>query len=330
VACDDQFNPNLSTACGDQAVTDHAIGISGESGFGADYGSVAVAHGIPIMPMSGNAVVEVTNPLAFPTGNTTVSIASQLQALKALGAHTIALMAIDVPEIVTTVTALQSFASHIGVHLVAIFTPPTATDFTAYVAQAISDGANGMVTIEASVAEAAIYKDLRAEGKTSNQVRVAGASITLNPAGLAQLGSAVTNGMIITSDAWNPAAKSTKPFYAQYFADLKAAGYPRSAADTNSLDGWATLMMVATALHLAHLSPTPAHVAQALVARNLSSTAESFGLTGEDFRHNAFAGFPAWSSLRYFTNSSYFYQDENGKIVALSQKPLSVLTPVKF
>jgi ABC-type branched-subunit amino acid transport system substrate-binding protein len=330
VACDDQFNPNLATTCGEEAVSKNAILIDGESAFGDSYGSVAVAHGIPIMPLSANSKTEITSKLAFPTGNTVVSTGGQMEALKSAGARTIALLAIDVPEIVTSVTTLQKFAAQIGVKLIPIYTPPTATDFTSYVAQAIAAGANGMFTIEAGTAQTAIFKDLRAEGKTSKQVHITAAAITENRAAIANLGSSISNGLIITANAWDPSASTTAPFLSQFFSDLKAVGIPRGQADANTVQSWGTVMLVAHALKAAHLSPTAAHVATALVARNLTKTAVSLGLSGLNFQGSAFPGNPAYTGLNYFTNSTYYFEQEGSKLVALTQTPLNIYNKVHF
>jgi ABC-type branched-subunit amino acid transport system substrate-binding protein len=326
VTCDDQLSPNGDAACGRDAVSNQAIAVIADTGFGDQYGPIVTAAGIPILPLAQSSATETINKLSFPVGMGLPLLIGQLKLAAAAGGHKLAIMSVDIPSVGFVVSLVTKQASMNGISsVVDIPIGPTQTDMAPFVAQAIASGADAMIPIIGPQSQAAIFKNLVQQGHTLTNFHAVGSFVTLSPKSVAPN---ITTDTGLLSASWSWAPSDTKnPAVKQYLSELTAAGKPHGKFDVAMPDmtGWAAMHVLADALKAKHLAPTGANAVTALTA-NLSASTTHYGLLPIDFTHNAFPNDPSLAKLRIFTHYSYYWKF-TGKLapVPLSPKAVDIL-----
>jgi ABC-type branched-subunit amino acid transport system substrate-binding protein len=215
-----------------------------------------------------------------------------------------------------------------GLKVVAnIAVPPTATDMTSYVGQAVDSKADSFATIMPPAAQLSIFKGLREQGIDFQNSHVASSLLTANPTFLRDLGAENANGLLLSAWAWSP-TDTSKPFIKQYLAELKAAGQKSGPFDVTMLGvtTWASVHVLADALKAKNLDPTPANVAKAFNSEVVPGLTEKYGLAPIDFTKPAFPDNPALSKLRLFSSrESNWKVNSEGVPEPLSQEWVDVL-----
>ena len=222
IACDDKGSPNGAASCGRDAVAAKVLGVAAYTGFGDSYSPPVLAAQIPILPITASSASESSSKLSYPFGDPVPVVLSTLPAAKAAGAKRIALLHLDLPSIGFFINLVKKQAGRFGMQVSDVPVPPTATDMTTYVAQALAGKPQAISTIVGPAQASAIFKQVRAQGA---KIPLITGSNVMTPSTIASLGKNVTNNMIITGWALNPTSPSDrgKPAVKQYLSELKAA-----------------------------------------------------------------------------------------------------------
>ena len=336
IACDDKASPNGAASCGRDAVAAKVFGVAGYTGFGDSYTPPVLAAKIPILPFTASSASESTSKLSYPFGDPIPVVLSTLPAAKAAGARRIALLHVDVPAVGFFVNLVKKQAGHFGMQVASdVPVPPTATDMTTYVAQALQDKPDSMTLITSPSQQSAIFKQVVAQGKNPAKFPLISSNNIMTPSTIASLPKNVTNGMIVVGWTLNPTSPSDRnnPIVKQYVAELKAAKQPAGQRDTtpNGLAAWGEMHSIADALKAARLAPTAANIPRAMLTGKMPAITQKYGMIPRDFRKPAFPDDPVLKTFRIFSNTSYYYRiNAKQQPIALVSKPVSINKTPKF
>jgi ABC-type branched-subunit amino acid transport system substrate-binding protein len=332
IVCDEQNSPNVAAACGREAAAAKVFGVAGYTSYGDSYAPPVVAAQIPIMPFAASSSTEASSPLSYPFGDSIPVVMSSLPAAKALGIKRLALLRLDVPSIGFLIGLVKKQAARFGIQIVEVPVPPTATDMTTYVAQALAANPDSLTAIVGPASLSAIFKQVRTQGKTFPLISF---SSSMTPATIKSLPRNITNGLVLANWSRDPASPSERnnPAVKQYLRELKAAKQPSGPRDvtTNSLAAWGELHSIADAFKAKRLAPTAANVPRAMLTSKMPTITQKYGLIPRDFRKNPFASDPTLKNLRIFSSTSFYYRiNSKQQPIALVSKPVSILKTPTF
>jgi ABC-type branched-subunit amino acid transport system substrate-binding protein len=160
VTCDDQGNPNQAAVCGRQAVADKVVAVVGGPSLNDNNFMPALEKAkIPYLASTDINPVDHTSAISFPVESAVVDYSGEGKMLaEGMGTpcHNAALIAVNQPGTdlgEKIITAAYKKAG--GITLRTYLFPPTTTDFTSFVATALSDGAKCVAFIGSSPQQAA-------------------------------------------------------------------------------------------------------------------------------------------------------------------------------
>ncbi len=328
--CNDAFDPNSDAKCAREMVSDKPIGVITYASFPDSELPEITAAGIPVLPVNAAGATENTSKLSFPFGFPITSLVGQIGEAAGAGGKKLALFALGIPSVKFFVEIAQKEAASLGIKLVAsIPIPPTATDMTSYVGQALSDGADSFVSIIGPSQQTALFKALIAQGVSFKKDHVISSLLTLTPAEISQLGPQA-EGLLMNSWAWSPAVND-KPYVAQYLSELTAAGQPHGASNVDmvGIEAWGELHVLADALKGAGLSPTAANAVKVLNGSSIMGLTAKYGMVPIDFTKPALPG--PLAKLRLFSLYEYnWYLGSGDQVKLLSPKLFNAFAPEKF
>jgi ABC-type branched-subunit amino acid transport system substrate-binding protein len=325
--CNDAFNPNSDAKCGRQAVSDKPVAVITYGSFPDSYLPEITAAGIPVLPVNAASSTENTSKLSFPFGYPITSLVGQIGEAAGTGGKKLALFALGIPSVKFFVQIAQKEAASLGIKLVSsIAVPPTATDMTSYVGQALSAGADSFVSIIGPSQQTALFMALIAQGVSFKKDHVVSSLLTLTPAEIKELGPGA-EGLLMNSWAWSPAV-NTKPYVSQYLSELAAAGQPHAASNVDmvGLEAWAELHVLADALKAGNMTPSAANAIKALNGPNIMALTTKYGVVPIDFTKPALPG--PLAKLRLFSLGEWdWYLNSQDQIALLSSKVYNAFAP---
>jgi ABC-type branched-subunit amino acid transport system substrate-binding protein len=310
ISCNDQFSTNGAASCARQAVSDHVTAVVGDEGsFGDSSQPILDQAGIPDMVTLVSSQSQSVSPDAFGMAFSVTDLYGQLGALASVGATKVNVLAFDIPSVTYLLNLLKSQAATLGITLNTTLVPPTVTDMTQYVAQATSNGTNGLMFVLAGAAVVSALKALAQQGTSLSTVHVACSSNVVTRAVLSQVGSAA-NGMLISGSAW-PANDTSNPGIAKYISELKADNQPTASSDYG-VATWTAVHVVADLL-----KGSPTINAAVLKAKLNTATVNQPQMPPINWGQKAFPT-GSLAALRIFTNEGVVSRINNGNYVPIT------------
>jgi ABC-type branched-subunit amino acid transport system substrate-binding protein len=142
VLCNDQDNPNVSTQCAREAVSDDVVAVAGLYLFGTQLYSVLTPANIPVISSTPIAPIEATAKNSFPiSGGTTAEEYAETAKIVEAGAKNVAIIHGNSQSNLLGVPALEQGIEKAGGKVVANVTAQLgAPSYAPYVAAALSSG----------------------------------------------------------------------------------------------------------------------------------------------------------------------------------------------
>ena len=329
-ACDDQSSVAGATACGQQEVADHPMAVISYSAAGEGYAPILDSAGIPFFPVTANSPTENTSKYSFPLGYSVTSYLGEERLAQSLGAKKLAWIYLDIASVVGNINIATAAAPAMGIQVVKIPIPVTATDMTPYVAQGLAAGADSMIITVGPAGLIGGIKALQQSGKdlTSNSFHFVAGLTSFSQKTVQSVGASTVGGVDLVSNFLSP-TDTSNPIVKQYLAELQAAKQPSDPLSVTilGLGAWAGMHMIADRLSAMHLAPTAANVLKTFNSKpSVAPLAVKWGLSAINYlevpyKHNA-----TLDALRLFSDSAYFYRfNDQGIPVPLAKVPLNVL-----
>ena len=135
------------------------------SNVGEGYAPVLDSAGIPFFPVTATNPTEGTSKYSFPLGYAITSFLGEERLAQSLGAKKLAWLYLDIASVAGNINIATAAAPAMGLQVVKIPIPLTATDMTPYVAQGLAAGADSMITTVGAASLVASIKALQQSGK---------------------------------------------------------------------------------------------------------------------------------------------------------------------
>jgi ABC-type branched-subunit amino acid transport system substrate-binding protein len=328
VVCDSMNNANSATACGQEMVSDKVVAFMGYDEYGAQWFPVTSAAGIPEIGGNGLSSQESSSPLWYPFAgdiHDTLAFNTILSSAVAPAKLKEAIIELDSPSVTIFNGLFTAQAEASGGSVVAtIPVPPTASDMSTYVAEAIAAGANAIVPIIGGDQFDGMLEQMVQQGSPPTKIKVVNLAAAFTCQGLSDLGTSDV-GMYLVDDSWPVGWNTNSAGAKTYIANLKAAKLPYSSCDVGEfgIQAWEAVQLMEKELAGSH-----ALTAAALVAKlNTMSAFNSTALAGTiNFVTNPFASAgPPLSVLRISTNEFLASQIQaNGKPELVTPTPATI------
>jgi ABC-type branched-subunit amino acid transport system substrate-binding protein len=326
IECDDQNNPNQAMACAQEMVSDGVIAVAGGiSEYGSDIAPILNQAGIAQVGMQPLSSAEFTLPNEFPLASGTLgSFSADAFFGAARGYKKIGVVSFDVASSATAVGFFDTAAAkaHVTVSKVVLI-PPTATDYTPYIAAMDGSGAQAVLI---SLPEAQAVQYIASAASVASKVKPAYFATSLTYSDYLTLGlkNPLVNNVIMSGLVPPVSAIKQFPALKQYIKDMAAeykSGNP-NAAPTNQNAGTEINWLAGTAV--------------AKIANMMSSvpTAATFLQEMGSVQSVQLGLIPPWTPStpgpstypRVSNPYEYNVTVRNGVVVLLSKKPLNIFT----
>lgn len=239
--CDTQGNPNVSQSCAEKAVS------SGDVAVVATSNLLSTAQ-IPTLQKAGIAYVgadvsdtlDATSPISFPLASASYDLNLADGAVaKMIGCKNVGGVVIQAPNITSVLEkSLKSSTESEGLtYTGTVLAPATQTNFTSIVAAVQKQGAD---CIEPAIDQQQNTALLTAWKQSGSSMKIVDPGIIL--ASLDSIAS-VADGIYVFS----PVRLATDPKVAKAVAAVKKYA-PGTSIDSRSIEGWATIQLLAQAL----------------------------------------------------------------------------------
>lgn len=241
IECNDQFDPNIAARCGRDAVAKGVVAVTGSAGNTADaYFPILEAAGIPLIGSAGQQNPELTSPNSYLiTSGTIGEIYGAAMGLLDAGRNKLAIAYVDVAAGKFLADGVaKAIEGAGGEPAVMVPIPFDATDLTAYAAQIVDGGADGVVSIISNQFPL-MAQALELTGK---DIVLATPAVGLRPSDIDDLGEAA-EGIVLASSFLPPSHPSLEAFH----EELDAAGM-KDARGSHALRAWAAVHIVADLL----------------------------------------------------------------------------------
>jgi ABC-type branched-subunit amino acid transport system substrate-binding protein len=263
--CDVAAQSTLAENCAREAVSDHVVATVGShESFSALTFPIYKAAGIPMIGLyPSSPTPDLTSSISYPFfAGTSASLEASVLAMKEQGITKIGIAAIQSTAGTSAEAQLEPFISRVGSKFVgSVGLSPSATDFTPYVEQLHSEGAQGVLMVTSSAEDASLFSAAASLG-------VSGITWAGLP-NLTEQDLANTSGstkLIVLSPY--PPFRSAKqyPGIAQWLADLKANHAPNGVQyeAPEGLNAWLAVMAFAQIVKTIHGPITTQSVTAAL------------------------------------------------------------------
>ena len=308
--CDEQFDPAVATTCARQAVDEEMVAVVGSFTFFAESIVPVIAESDiawfgPCCPITPS---ELTSPHSFPIGNQPMYAVGAVKRAVEDGCQAINTVIIDgaqifIPPMENAITALgQSFGE-------VVILPPTAQDYSAEVAQAVSSDADCVIVI---VGETPYITWNTAWTQSGTEARQYGPQGNLNEVSAAG-NEESTDGDII---AGMYPDISTAP-WDEFRKALDEGGYDTTELDYNSLGGMGTWAAFVGFAQIAETIDGEITASSFFEAASNTSNLDLGGMVPVlDFTQEWTDGLEGYQRL--FNRSVVYSTLENGKVVPLT------------
>jgi len=199
--CNDQLDPNQAQVCARQAISDKAVAVVGSfTNFGTNVLPVLEQAKTPYVAGYLGSPADYTSPIVFAVGNagsvgTSAAIA---EGIKSLDPTKVNQVSIDLAAGQASVDVINKNLQALGVPVGKnVKVPPTATDYSSYVSQAVE----GADVIAPTLAPPQFVPFAKALQQTGSDATVAAAAGLVNNQVIAQAGGASgpLEGMVVGS-----------------------------------------------------------------------------------------------------------------------------------
>lgn len=325
VQCDSKADPNATSACAREAVSKHVVATLGNySASGSAAMTALFGQKIPSLFNTGLIPIEIQSPLSYPEGNGSVLLNALVDGAAGTGAKSIVGFLPNVGASLAQAVALgKGEATQLGVSWKnPVIVPLDATDYTSYVAQALSAHADAIIVALPSAMLNLFLNALTSSGTDLTKTKVVVAAAGVSSKIVDQLKSKI-NGLYAFSATTNP-ADSSAPGAGQYAADLKAAG--ESGAPTT--DGFE--MDIAAHAFAKLVKPVPDVTSASLAAAANTYEFNQPGMGVFAFNKPGFPSHPLLSKLRIFDNQAMYFVMKNGKFTPVVSGFVPIGSTPKF
>jgi ABC-type branched-subunit amino acid transport system substrate-binding protein len=294
IVCDEEGDPNQSQACGREMVSEEVIAVVGAvSGFGDQYMPVIEAAGIPSFGNVATSQAENTSALSFPSVSSPVILLGHATAAASAGASKVSIVHVDIPSVTFIADLVKGQVASLGLELgESVAVPVGATDLAPYVAQALSDGADGVIVVLGEGYDQ-FMRALDQQGADLDDVAVVLGSGVVTGDFLDEVGD-LADGLYVVGAGW-PVSDDSNEGIAQYQDELEAVGADVSPTDFG-LNTWSMMHAVADLLEDSPTMDTGTLVA-ALESAGEISRPERAAI---DLSQPAFPDDPVLSAFRVF------------------------------
>ncbi|MDQ2650721.1 MAG: ABC transporter substrate-binding protein [Actinomycetota bacterium] len=305
IECNDQFDPNIAAQCGREAVQQGVVAVTGSAGNTADaYFPILQEAGIPLVGSAGQQNPELTSPNSYLiTSGTIGEIYGAAKGLLDSGRTKLAIAYVDVAAGKFLAEGVaKAIEAQGGEPAIMVPIPFDATDLTAYAAQVVDKGADGVVSIISN------QFPLMAQALhlTGEDIVLATPAVGLRPTDIDDLGDAA-EGIQLASSFLPPSHPDLKPFQ----DELDEAGMD-DARGTHALRAWAAVHIVADLLREAE-TPDAAGLIAAIKA---SGPIDFPGLAPFDWAKPV----PGLDPLKLYSGQVNLQKIEDGEVVADSDE----------
>jgi branched-chain amino acid transport system substrate-binding protein len=249
VVCDDQGNPNNDAACGRKAVSEHVVAAVGSLSI-YDTNSIPALEKakIPYFASTDINPIDHTSPVSFPINASATDYTGEgaLLAQDGGGCTVAATIAVNQPGTTDGIKFIKdAFLKGGGKTFKQYLYPPTTTNFTSYVATALSGGAKCLSLIGGPQAVVGILTAIK---KSGSHVPVNTNLATIVPALYAPV-KFPSGQLTVDGTYYVPGSGVQKPTLDQFVADMKAQGATGEAGapDTLAENSYQGVLMFALA-----------------------------------------------------------------------------------
>lgn len=248
VTCDDTGTANGAAVCGRNAVSDGVIEVTNGSILSTSFIGILQAANIPLVNNSTLNPPDFSSPVAFPLGATIqASYAAEAVTLIKAGFTKIGIARWDTSADLASTNAIKFAVGKAGGTVVSVpAVPLAATDYSPYIEQLKSAGANGVILLSGNNE---IIGMLRGSPELGYSPKYAFPSGLLSASQQKSLEPAV-NGVVQSASFPSPtdtALPGIKMFNDQMAAE-KATGDNDATIDTSSFGSWLSVQATALAL----------------------------------------------------------------------------------
>ena len=308
--CDEQFDPAVATTCARQAVEEDMVSVVGSFTFFAESIVPVIAESDitwfgPCCPITPS---ELTSPHSFPIGNQPMYAVGAVKRAVDDGCQAINSVIIDGAQIF--IPPMENAAAALGVSFgETVILPPTAQDYSAEVAQALTGDADCVIVI---VGETPYITWNTAWAQSGTEARQYGPQGNLNEVSAAGNEEA-TDGDII---AGMYPDLSTAP-WDEYRTALEEAGIIDDGNDYNSLGGMGTWAAFVAFTQIAETIDGEITASSFFEAASNTSNLDLNGMVPVlDFTQEWSDGLEGYERL--FNRSVVYSVLEDGKVVPLT------------
>lgn len=251
VVCDENADPNLTTACARQAASDKVIAVTGNILYPGPWPILAAAN-IPVIGAGASTPQELQSPVAFENVGNGIQDGEGLAVLFAeAGATKISAITCAAPAACfNTENAMNNALKVGGKPSGKVFTfPLSATDYTSVAAAAIASGANAIAVTGTSSSVPNIIKALRQQG-FRGLIGTGQSELPQNV--IAEMGAAA-EGVLVSGRTLPPSAAPTVLDVANFLAAMKTYA-PTDKIDDLSAEGWGNVGLIDAVSKEKHLT----------------------------------------------------------------------------
>lgn len=306
--CDDQSDPNQSTACGTKAKDDGSLALFGWLGRSDN---AATAAGLPVLLTRNQTTFELTSPMAYPATSVLSLALGSVSAAAGAGAKTYLFIVLDDPAVQAEKGLLDGTAAKFGVTTDYLIVPNDTTDFAPIAAQVAQRNPDAIAVVLPGVVP--LMNALNAEGITPKSKPFFTSTDLIPPDVIQQLGNKL-DGFYLISDVV-PAQDSSNAGIQQMLKEYQSAGIKTAQKDIGAMAVlmWSRVHVLAETISgldaAKRDSLTGQQLADALVARGRIARPE---LAPFDLSKPAFADIPPLGSFRVFSDQAMVVQVQDG------------------
>jgi ABC-type branched-subunit amino acid transport system substrate-binding protein len=241
IACNDQLEINLATACAREAVTDKVLAVVGSlTIYGNAVIPVLAAAGIPDIAPFPLSPLETSSSDSFPIqGGNLMESRGIAQSMKLAGAKTVNQVEVDSVAGHTSAQEVQQALTARGIVVKkTIYVPQTTSDMSAAVRASTTGGVTGITTNLANTQVVPLLISAKQQGITQP---IAFSSTILSPTILQQAGTNADGALAAGSF---PALTATNIPAIKQYVETMHKYQPGKPLDDYSLNGWAGMQFL--------------------------------------------------------------------------------------
>lgn len=325
-SCDNKFDPNLSTACARQSVTDNVLAQLGDSGNFPDLQLPILAKaGIPSVGGLATSAAEFTSPLVFPTTDALGTLVAGVTLAKSIGRASFEVVQVDLPGVTSFISLMKGQGQALGLTQTgSILVPADAVDMAQYAAQLVASKADTFIVALPASQFDPLVKALAQLGVNFRKTAMITFATVISAPDLARLGT-TADGMYLVGNYW-PVDDTSNAGIRQMLAGLTAAGIKNTDQADALVRGWDSVRLVTLALH--GVATNDINSATLVTAFNKLPAVNWPESPSIDFGRHAYGSdFPAFAGFRLFSRQVVVDRFSNGKVTVGSPGFVDTLKP---